>query len=36
LLVLTIIGLVLREVGFECESGVGVSAAQEIFLESLK
>ncbi len=36
LIVLAIIGLVLREIGLECESGTGVSAAQEIFLESLK
>ena len=36
LLVLAITGLVLRELGFKCESGAGVSAAQEIFLKNLK
>ncbi len=36
LLVLALTGLVLRELGFECESGAGVSAAQEVFLKNLK
>ncbi len=36
LLVLAMTGLVLRELGFKCESGAGVSAAQEIFLKNLK
>jgi hypothetical protein len=36
LLVLAIIGLALRELGFKCESGAGVSAAQETFLKYLK
>jgi aspartate aminotransferase-like enzyme len=36
LLVLAMAGLVLRELGFKCESGAGVSAAQEIFLRNLK
>jgi len=36
LLVLAVTGLVLRELGFKCESGVGVSAAQEVFLKNLK
>jgi len=36
LLVLAVTGLVLREIGFECESGAGVSAAQEVFLKNLK
>jgi aspartate aminotransferase-like enzyme len=36
LLVLAMTGLVLRECGFKCESGAGVSAAQEIFLKNLR
>jgi len=36
LLVLAVTGLVLRELRFECESGAGVSAAQEVFLKNLK
>ena len=36
LLVLAMTGLVLRELGFKFESGAGVSAAQETFLENLK
>lgn len=36
LLLLAVTGLVLRELGFKCESGAGVSAAQEIFLKNLK
>ncbi|KPV64220.1 MAG: phosphoserine aminotransferase [Candidatus Bathyarchaeota archaeon BA2] len=36
LLVLALTGLVLRELGFECESEAGVSAAQEVFLKNLK
>jgi aspartate aminotransferase-like enzyme len=36
LLLLAVAGLVLREIGFECESGAGVSAAQEVFLKNLK
>jgi len=36
LLVLAMTGLVLRELGFKCESGVGVSAAQGTFLKNLK
>lgn len=36
LLVLAVTGLVLRELRFECESGAGVSVAQEIFLKNLK
>ncbi len=36
LLVLAMIGLALRELGFKCESGAGVSAAQETFLKYLK
>ncbi len=34
LLVLAVAGLVLRELGFKCESGAGVSAAQEMFLRN--
>ena len=36
LLVLAMTGLILRELGFKCESGAGVSAAQEIFLKNLE
>lgn len=36
LLLLAVTGLVLMELGFECESGGGVSAAQEAFLKNLK
>ncbi len=36
LLMLAMVGLVLRELGFQCESGAGVSAAQDIFLKNLK
>ena len=36
LLVLAMTGLVLRECGVKCESGAGVSAAQEIFLKNLR
>jgi aspartate aminotransferase-like enzyme len=36
LLVLAVTGLVLKELGFKCESGAGVSAAQEVFLKNLK
>jgi len=36
LLVLGVASLVLRELGFKCESGAGVSAAQEVFLKNLK
>jgi len=33
LLVLALTGLVLRELGFECGSGAGVSVAQDVFLK---
>jgi len=33
LLVLAVTGLVLRELGFKCEGGAGVSAAQEVLLK---
>lgn len=36
LLVLAMTSLVLRELGFKCESGTGVAAAQEIFLKNLR
>jgi len=36
LLVLAVTGLVLKELGLKCESGAGVSAAQEVFLKNLK
>jgi aspartate aminotransferase-like enzyme len=36
LIALAMTGLVLRECGFKCESGAGVSAAQEIFLKNLR
>jgi len=36
LLVLAMTGLVLRECGLKCESGAGVSTAQEIFLKNLR
>ena len=35
LVALATAGLVLRELGFQCESGAGVAAAQEIFLKNL-
>ena len=36
LLVLAVSSLVLRELGVKCESGAGVSSAQDIFLKNLK
>ena len=36
LLVLAMTGLVLRELGFKCESGAGVAAAQETFLKNTR
>ena len=36
LLVLAMTNLVLRELGFKCQSGAGVGAAQDIFLRNLK
>ena len=36
LLVLAVSSLVLRELGFKCESGDGVSSAQDMFLKNLK
>ena len=36
LLVLAMTSLVLRELGFKCESGTGVAAAQEILLKNLR
>jgi hypothetical protein len=34
LLLMALTGLVLKELGFKCESGSGVSAAQRIFLKT--